>query len=64
MGEREKDSKLSEKFLSYVKEIENNYRFLTRFIEKYQPLYIQTTISDTLHCFIEGKNRKKLCIYE
>ena len=47
-----------------MKEIEGDIRFQTTFLEQYQPLYIQTIVSDTLDSFVEGKQRRKLCIYE
>jgi hypothetical protein len=62
--DRERDSKLSEKFLSKVKEVENDLKFLTTFLEQYQPLYVQMHISETLNSFLEGKQRRKLCLYE
>lgn len=62
--DREKDSKLSEKFFTKVKEMENDFQFVTSFLEQYQPLYIQMQISETLNSYIEGRQRQKLCLYE
>jgi len=46
--DREKDTKLSEKFLAKVREIEGDIRYQNTFLEQYQPLYIQLMIADTL----------------
>lgn len=46
--DREKDAKLSEKFLAKVREIEGDIRYQNTFLEQYQPLYIQMMIADTL----------------
>lgn len=39
-------------------------RFQATFLEQYQPLYVQMMISDTLDSFLEGHQRRKLCIFE
>ena len=44
--------------------MESEFRFISSFLEQYQPLYIQMQISDTLNSFLEGRLRRKLCIYE
>lgn len=62
--DREKDTKLSEKFLGKVREMEGELRFLSTFLEQYQPLYTQMILADTLNSFVEGRQRRKLCIYE
>ena len=45
MEDRERDTKLSEKFLGKVKEIEGEIRFMTTFLEQYQPLYTQMILA-------------------
>lgn len=39
-------------------------RFQATFLEQYQPLYVQMMIADTLDSFLEGRQRRKLCIFE
>ena len=50
--DRERDTKLSEKFFAKVKEIEGDMKFQTTYIEQYLPLYTQMMISDTLDSFV------------
>ena len=64
IDDREKDGRLSEKFFTRVRELQNDMAFFTTFLEQYQPLYIQIHISEALHSFIEGNSRRRLCIYE
>lgn len=44
--------------------MENEQHFFSTFLEQYQPLYTQMLISDALNSFVEGRQRRKLCIYE
>lgn len=43
--DRERDSKLSQKFFAKVKDVEGEIKFLTNFLQQYQPLYTQMQIA-------------------
>ena len=64
LGVIESDKELSKKFMGVVDEINNGIGFISTYIDKYLPLFIQAQLSDTLSSFITDKQRKVLCVYE
>lgn len=60
----ENDKELSKKFMGVVDEINNGMKFITNYIDKYLPLFIQAQLSDTLGSFVTDKQRRALCVYE
>ena len=59
----ETDKELSKKFMSVVDEINNKMKFITNYIDRYLPLFVQAQLSDTLNCFITDRQRRALCVY-
>lgn len=64
LNQLETDKELSKKFMGVVDEINNGVMFITNYIDKYLPLFIQAQLSDTLGSFVTDRQRKALCVYE
>jgi hypothetical protein len=64
MKDREKDYKLSEKFLIRTNELQNDVSFVKNYLQYYQPLYTQMQISEILHTFLRGSMKVRACLFE
>jgi uncharacterized protein YfcZ (UPF0381/DUF406 family) len=62
--EREKEVRLSEKFMGRLREVQNDLQFVVGYLQQYQPLRTQMQIADTLAACTHGRQRRLLCAFE